>query len=50
VAACSAARCAAKGVLLRVPLKPTMPAEPVEIASPWALVIVTCVLLNDALT
>src|SRR5688500_8744380 len=48
-AACSAARWAAKGVLLRVPLKPTMPAEPELIASPDPLVIVTCVLLNEAL-
>ncbi len=50
VAACSAARCAAKGVLLRVPLKPTLPAEPHEIVSPFGVVMVMCVLLKVAFT
>src|SRR5688572_32551059 len=49
-AACSAERWAAKGVLLRVPLNPTMPAEPQARVSPWGPVIVTIVLLNEALT
>src|SRR5947207_7236301 len=49
-AAFSAASCAPNGVLLRVPLKPTCPAEPVEMTSPLVLVTVTSVLLKVALT
>ena len=45
-AAFSAAVCAAKGVLLRAPLNPELPAEAHEIVSPVKLVIVTIVLLN----
>src|SRR6059058_2486800 len=48
-AAVSAARCAAKGVLLRLPLKPTVPDEAQHSASPLGSVIVTVVLLNVAL-
>src|SRR5262249_61777278 len=48
-AAISAARCAAKGVLLRLPLKPTVPAEAKQRVSPLVSVIVTMVLLNVAL-
>ena len=49
VAARSAARCAAYGVLLRVPLKPTDPAEPQETVSPFGPAMVMWVLLNVAL-
>src|SRR5207247_3179569 len=45
----SAARWAAKGVLLRLPLKPTVPAEAKHSVSPLVSVIVTMVLLNVAL-
>src|SRR4051812_46131888 len=48
-AAVSAARCAAKGVLLRLPLKPTVPAEAKHSVSPLVSVIVTMVLLKVAL-
>src|SRR5690606_1064823 len=48
--ASSAAICAAKGVDLRLPLKPIMPAEDHEIALPWASVIVIIVLLNVEFT
>src|SRR5215469_4534416 len=48
-AAVSAARWAAKGVLLRLPLKPTVPAEAKHSVSPLVSVIVTMVLLNVAL-
>ena len=40
-AALSAARWAAKGVLLRVPLKPWLPAVPHEMVLPAGSVIVT---------
>ena len=43
-----AACCAAKGVLLREPLKPTQPAEPEQIVSPSGSVTVINVLLNVA--
>ena len=46
--ACSAARRAAKGVLLREPLKPAEPAEPQAIVLPSVSVTVTIVLLKDA--
>src|SRR5207253_10174135 len=45
----SAARWAAKGVLLRLPLKPTVPAEAKHRVSPLASVMVTIVLLKVAL-
>src|SRR3954464_2886393 len=45
----SAARWAANGVLLRLPLKPTVPDEAQHSASPFGSVIVTVVLLNVAL-
>src|SRR5439155_23542665 len=45
----SAARCAANGVLLRLPLKPTVPAEAKQSVSPLVSVIVTMVLLKVAL-
>src|ERR671929_181222 len=48
-AATSAARWAANGVLLRLPLKPTVPDEAQHNASPLGSVIVTVVLLNVAL-
>src|SRR3954463_13002193 len=48
-AAFSAARPAANGVLLRAPLKPTVPAEAHEIVSPLVSVMVTIVLLKVAL-
>src|SRR5215472_4757390 len=48
-AATSAARWAAKGVLLRLPLKPTVPAEAYQRVSPLVSVMVTMVLLNVAL-
>src|SRR5688500_19520592 len=48
-AAFSAARPAAKGVLLRAPLNPCVPADAHEIVSPLVSVIVTIVLLNVAL-
>src|SRR3954451_12524055 len=48
-AAVSAALCAAKGVLLRLPLKPTVPDEAQQRASPLGSVIVTVVLLKVAL-
>src|SRR6478735_2577113 len=44
--AASAAICAAKGVDLREPLKPTVPAEAHEITAPVGSVMVTMVLLN----
>ena len=44
--ACSAARRAAKGVLLREPLKPTVPADCQEITLPAVSVMLTIVLLN----
>src|SRR5262249_287483 len=44
----SAARWAANGVLLRLPLKPTVPAEAVQSVSPLVSVMVTIVLLNVA--
>src|SRR3954453_14131663 len=44
--AASAAICAAYGVDLREPLKPTVPAEAHEITAPVGSVIVTIVLLN----
>ena len=46
----SAARCAAKGVLLRLPLKPDVPAVAQHKTSPLTSVIVTIVLLNVAFT
>src|SRR3954468_4111489 len=49
-AAFSAARPAANGVLLRAPLKPTVPADAHEIVSPLVSVMVTSVLLNVART
>src|SRR6202051_4464671 len=48
-AAVSAARWAANGVLLRLPLKPTVPADAKQSVSPFVSVIVTMVLLNVAL-
>src|SRR2546428_7387935 len=45
-AAASAARPAANGVLLRAPLKPTVPAEAQEMVSPLGSVMVTIVLLK----
>src|SRR5437588_6286945 len=48
-AAVSAARWAANGVLLRLPLKPTVPADAKQSVSPLVSVIVTMVLLNVAL-
>src|SRR4051812_5047630 len=48
-AAVSAARCAANGVLLRLPLNPTVPEEAQHSASPLGSVIVTVVLLKVAL-
>ncbi len=45
----SAARCAANGVLLRLPLNPTVPAVAQHRTSPFVSVIVTCVLLKVAL-
>src|SRR5258707_12637210 len=45
----SAARCAAKGVLLRLPLKPDVPAVAQHNTSPFTSVMVTVVLLNVAL-
>ena len=47
-AAVSAARWAAKGVLLRLPLNPTVPAEAKQSTSPFVSVIVTIVLLKVA--
>src|SRR4051794_22266341 len=47
-AACSAARWAAKGVLLRLPLKPTVPADANVRVSPAVSLMVTMVLLNVA--
>src|SRR5262245_58892540 len=49
-AAASAASCAANGVDLREPLKPTVPALAHEITAPVGSVIVTIVLLNVLLT
>src|SRR5512132_2199479 len=46
--ACSAARRAAKGVLLREPLKPAEPALPQATVLPSGSVTVTMVLLKDA--
>src|SRR5215475_1751372 len=48
-AAVSAALWAANGVLLRLPLNPTVPEEAQQSASPDGSVIVTVVLLNVAL-
>src|SRR5512136_1173879 len=48
--ACSAARRAAKGVLLREPLKPTDPALPQHRVLPSGSVTVTMVLLKEAKT
>jgi hypothetical protein len=48
-AAVSAARCAANGVLLRLPLNPTVPDDAQHKASPLGSVIVTVVLLKVAL-
>src|SRR3972149_637070 len=48
-AALAAAFCAANGVLLRDPLKPTVPALAQHIVSPLMSEIVTYVLLNVAL-
>src|ERR1700758_5803645 len=48
-AAVSASRWAANGVLLRLPLNPTVPDEAQQRASPLGSVIVTVVLLNVAL-
>src|SRR6267378_4800860 len=45
----SAARWAANGVLLRLPLKPTVPAEAKHKVSPLVSVMVTIVLLKVAL-
>src|SRR3954451_17940552 len=45
----SAARWAAKGVLLRLPLKPTVPADAKQSVSPLVSVMVTIVLLKVAL-
>src|SRR5204863_8332488 len=45
-AAASAASCAANGVDLREPLKPTWPAEAQEITAPVGSVMETIVLLN----
>lgn len=42
----SAARCAAKGVLFRLPLNPTVPAEAQVNTSPFRSVTVTMVLLK----
>lgn len=50
LAAVSPARCAANGVLFRVPLKPTVPAEDQQSVSPPKSVIVTSVLLKVAFT
>src|SRR5262245_1318427 len=43
-----AATCAAKGVLLREPLKPLLPQVAHASVLPWRSVMVTMVLLNDA--
>ena len=48
-AAASAASCAANGVLLREPLKPTLPDDAHEIVAPCWSVNVMIVLLNDDL-
>src|SRR6516165_8259356 len=48
-AATSAARWAANGVLFRLPLKPTVPADAKQSTSPLVSVIDTIVLLNVAL-
>jgi hypothetical protein len=48
-AAFSAASCAANGVDLREPLKPTLPADAQEITFPSVSVIDTIVLLNELL-
>jgi hypothetical protein len=45
----SAASCAANGVLLREPLKPTLPADAHASVLPCWSVIVMIVLLNDDL-
>src|SRR5215217_1179085 len=49
LAARSAACCAAYGVLLRLPLKPTAPDDAQEMTFPDVSVIVTIVLLNELL-
>src|SRR5690348_3323247 len=46
----SAAICAAKGVDLREPLKPCWPDDDQAMVLPWASVMVTIVLLNEAFT
>ena len=46
LAAASAASCAANGVDLREPLKPTVPPDCQEMTLPWGSVIETIVLLN----
>ena len=46
---CSAARCAAKGVLLRLPLKPIVPPESQQSVEPLLSAIVMIVLLKVAL-
>jgi hypothetical protein len=46
---CSAAICAANGVLLREPLKPTLPAEAHASTLPSWSVMLTMVLLNELL-
>src|SRR3569623_1455428 len=46
--ALSAATCAAKGVLLREPLKPQAPADDHDRVLPWRSVMVMMVLLNEA--
>ena len=45
----SAASCAANGVDLREPLKPTLPADAQEMTFPSVSVIVTMVLLKELL-
>src|SRR5688572_32546471 len=49
-AACCPAHWPANGVLLRLPLKPQVPALDQQSVSPLLSVIVTVVLLNDAFT
>jgi len=49
LAAFSAASWAANGVLLRLPLNPTLPAEAQEITLPSGSVMATIVLLNELL-
>ena len=47
-ATADAASCAAKGVLLRLPLKPAVPELAQQRVAPWGSVIVMIVLLNVA--